>query len=72
MEGDRLAPCGEHGGSGPSQFATPDMARGSSVDSSGVVTQIHTDLGPWQSFRSRSQYNGNMVLRLYRDYRTWL
>jgi hypothetical protein len=49
MEGDRLAPSGELGAAGLSQFATPDMARGNSVDSSRVVTQhvlcVDRDIG---------------------------
>ena len=42
MEGDRLAPSGELGAAGLSQFATPDMARGNSVDSSRVVTHVRS------------------------------
>ena len=38
MEGERLAACGEHGTTGLAQFATPNMARGTGVDSSRVVT----------------------------------
>ena len=42
MEDNRLAPSGELGAAGLSQFATPDMARGNSVDSSRVVTHGST------------------------------
>ena len=38
MVGEHLAACGEHGAAGLAQFATPDMPRGTGVDSSRVVT----------------------------------
>ena len=38
MGGESPAACGEHGAAGLAQFATPDMPRGTGVDSSRVVT----------------------------------